>query len=231
MNGSTQRSVVMFVRAFIVIFGLLLAGCATVSNTLSLTEVKSLRIESIEVNYLTEDAIWWGAAEREYAEKAKAQPAAASGPARKSSKVEVEDSVDAHARLVNSPEGKAYVKNKLSALITERIKRALGTELNGNRPVKLTVNVVSFVIPSAAQRVVLGGTPILGAVTILKDARTGAELGKMNRNAAAYAGNGVVGVLVDQGFSDLEDRLLDAYAAQVRDWLLAEPQSQSPSKS
>ena len=58
-----------------------------------------------------------------------------------------------HRRLVASAEGKSFVQNKVAALI----------------------------IPHAVQRVVLGGVPILAAVTTLKDARTGAELAKPGR--------------------------------------------------
>ena len=49
--------------------------------------------------------------------------------------------------------------------------------------------VHGFVIPHAVQRVVLGGVPILAAVTTLKDARPGAELAKLDQGAAAPAGH------------------------------------------
>lgn len=48
---------------------------------------------------------------------------------------------------------------------------------------------------------------------------TGAELGKLDRMAGAMAGNGILGVAVDQAFSDLEDRVLEAYTQNVLDWL------------
>ena len=74
-------------------------------------------------------------------------------------------------------------------------------------------------IPSAIQRIALGGTPLLGAITVLKDGSTGSELGKLDRQAAAYAGQGWAGVAVDQAFADLEDRVLDTYVSQVQTWL------------
>lgn len=83
------------------------------------------------------------------------------------------------------------------------------------------VTVHGFNIPSAARRVVLGGTPLLGAVTVLRDAQTGAELAKMDRVAAGYAGTGVLGVVADQAFDDIHDRVLNAYSGQVLDWMQA----------
>lgn len=90
----------------------------------------------------------------------------------------------------------------------------------GTREVKLEVEVHSFLIPTAIQRVVVGGTPMMGAMTYLRDARTGAQLAKLDRMASGMAGNGVLGVLVDQAFSDLDDRVLDRWIEQVESWLL-----------
>jgi hypothetical protein len=56
------------------------------------------------------------------------------------------------------------------------------------------------------------------AVTTIKDARTGVELAKLDQATAAPAGQGILGVVVDQG--SLEDRVPDVYVSQVRNWLL-----------
>jgi len=53
----------------------------------------------------------------------------------------------------------------------------------------------------------------------LKDAKTGAVLASSNQKSAAPSGNGELGVLVDQGFSDLEDSLMSAYLDNVNRWL------------
>jgi hypothetical protein len=89
----------------------------------------------------------------------------------------------------------------------------------GTRPVRLEIEIKLFRIPSPLQRIVLGGSPGFVAVTVLRDAATGKELARDERPAVSYAGNGIIGVAVDQAFDDLEDRVLDQYVANVRSWL------------
>lgn len=214
----------LFYRWLMMAGAALLAGCATASTMLSPTEMKTLKLESIEVKYAAPDSIWWGAAEREYL--AKTNPAAAKAAAAPpSAELGTSKNATPEPKIADTPEAKAYIETKLSTMIRERVTRAVGADLNGSRPVKLVVNVHSFVIPSPAQRLLLGGTPMLAAVTTLQDARTGAELGKMDRIAAGMAGSGAIGVLIDQAFSDLEDRVLDTYASQVRAWLVTNRQA------
>lgn len=207
----------MLARLLIAGAMMVLAGCATSTNSLSLNEVKGLKLESVEVVYAETSNIWWGNAEREYAAQAEKSGAAEAKP--KGKLAEPEDSAALHDRLVNSPEAKAYIKAKLTRAITENVA-SVGSELKGQRPVKIVVTVHGLHIPSAAQRVVIGGNPTLFAITTLKDAKTGAELGKLDRISAAPAGQGLIGVLVDQGFDDLDQRVLAVYREQVRQWLI-----------
>ena len=74
-------------------------------------------------------------------------------------------------------------------------------------------------IPSAAQRIVIGGTPILGALRVLKDAKTGAVLAKLDQATATNAGNGLLGVAIEQALPEIEDRLLAQFVTQTRSWL------------
>jgi hypothetical protein len=53
------------------------------------------------------------------------------------------------------------------------------------------VDLVGFAIRTAAQRGALGGRPVLGATTTVKNA-IGAALAKTVRGAAAYAGDSVL---------------------------------------
>ena len=83
----------------------------------------------------------------------------------------------------------------------------------------MEVEVRGFVIPSPLQRVAFGGNPLLETTTQLRDVTTGEVIGKLDRLAAATAGNGLLGVAIDQAGDDLEDRVLDAYVSNVRTWL------------
>lgn len=199
---------------------LALAGCATIDNPLSQQDIAALRLTEVEVKYAPGYGIQWLKAEQEYADKVK--PGLRERPMQKEPGAgTVDQSDDPYQIAIKSPEGQAYIRDKLTAALKDRVKRQIMPKLAaGTRAVKLEVEVHSFIIPSAVQRVVLGGTPMLAALVTLRDAKTGAQLAKLDRIAAGMAGNGVLGVLVDQAFSDLEDRVLDKWTENVEGWLL-----------
>jgi hypothetical protein len=206
-----------------------LAGCATVSNPLSLEELKSLRISGVDVVYAPEASIYWPNAEQEYVASVQAKqgkrPAAKAAAAQTStSDITAGGGVDSsdseYAQIAATPEAKQHLRDKLAGLVKTQVEKSLMPHFNGTREARIEVAVHVFNIPPAVQRVVLGGTPALMAVTTLKDAATGKELAKMDRGSGAYAGNGLLGVAVDQFLDDLEVRVIDAYGEQLRQWLL-----------
>lgn len=204
------------------VFALLLhlAGCATASISMSKDELQNMRIERIDVVYAPDAVISWDREETAYfaAVKAKAEKPK---PWKQVMAEDVEAAKNEYQRVLNTPEAKAHLQAKLTDELRRRLTERVLPNFQGTRPVALQVMVQGFSIPSAAQRVILGGGPVFGAVTTIRDAKTGAELAKLDRMAAGYAGNGVLGVLADQALSDLEDRVLDAYNQQVMDWLKA----------
>ena len=208
------------IGALLSALGVALGGCATIHNPLSLQDIAALRIVAVTVSFKPDVEISWVAAEQEFVDRANAERAR---DPKTRHKVKMHDGVgdpaaDEQRRLVASPEGKSFVQNKVAALIGDRLKRDIVPQLNGGREARLEVMVHGFVVPHAVQRAVLGGVPLLLAVTVLKDARTGADLAKLDQATAAGAGQGILGVIVDQG--SLEDRVLDVYISQVRNWLL-----------
>lgn len=195
----------------------LLVGCATSINGLSKSEIATLNIESIEVRYAADAQIWWGNAEREYIASAGARPPAKAHP--ENTGLPGESSGDATRELADTPEGKAYVREKLAVAIKQRLQRDVQSKFHGTRNVRLEIEVRSYFIPSPLQRVALGGAPNITTISVLRDSKTGVQIAKLERMSNAMAGNGVIGVLVDQGFSDLEDRVLDSYSQDVLTWL------------
>lgn len=205
-----------------------LAGCATgMPSPLSYDKIKSLRLNDVVVTVAPDASISWANAEHEYLTAHKASGAK---PVKQDTAVPASltdatsaDAAEASA-LAASPEGKAFVRDKAAA----RLKTALDAKLkpalqSGVRPVRLEVTVHAFVIPSALQRVALGGMPAMNASAVLKDAATGEVIAAQpQKNAYAIAGNGWGGVLLDQAFSDLDVRLAEAYADDYRRWLLHE---------
>jgi hypothetical protein len=198
-----------------------LAGCATSVNSLSQTELETINIQSVDIKFAPGASIWWGTAEREYA--AQVAPAAAAAtpgkPATNIKTVPGDDDGDAYRKLMETPEAKQYLRDKLAGMIRGRLNTSVLPQYRGTRPVRLEVEVHRFRIPSPLQRIALGGAPSFTAITVLRDAATGKELAKDERGAVAFAGNGIIGVAVDQAFSDLKDRVLDQYVSNVRSWL------------
>ena len=198
------------------------AGCATSEVSLTKSEIATIHIQTVEVRYVPQAHIWWGNAEREYAAKvgAPAQDKKAKGKQPEGGDLPGERDGDAYRDLMSTPAAQAYVRDKLTAMIKGRLQQAVLPKFSGGtRAVRLEIEVHSFHIPSPLQRIALGGAPILGTITVLRDAKTGKELGKLDKGNAAIAGNGLLGVAVDQGFSDLEDRVLDKYMENILDWL------------
>jgi hypothetical protein len=195
----------------------LLGGCATATMTLSQDELRSIRIERVEVVYAPDVVISWDKVEYEYVNSIKA----AQKDAKPWKQVSNDEKAqwEEHSRIARSPEGQAHIRGKLTDEFKRRMGETIVPQFQGDRPVILEVNLLAFSIPSPGERIMLGGAPTMGAITVLKDAKTGQELAKMDRATGAAAGNGILGVLVDQAFSDLEDRLFNAYIDQLREWM------------
>lgn len=197
-----------------------LVGCASFPKLPS-SEVQTIDIQSVEISFRPDANIWWGKAEREYAAM-KGAPARSAPPQNASpittGSLPGDREGDDYREMMDTPEAKQYQRDKLAGLIKDRLGYFV-QKYQGSRPVRMEVEVRGFVIPSPLQRVALGGTPLLETTTLLRDANTGEVIGKLDRLAGASAGNGLLGVAVDQVGDDLEDRVLDAYVSNVRTWL------------
>lgn len=201
-----------------IVLAIALSGCATSVNSLSQAELQTIGIQAVDIKFAPGASIWWGTAEREYAAKVGTLPDVK--PTTEIKSVPGDAEGDAYRALMSTPEARAYVRDKLAGMIKDRLDRnVLPKYRGGTRPVRLEIEVRRFRIPSALQRIALGGAPSFVAVTVLRDAATGKELARDERPAASYAGNGIIGVAVDQAFDDLEDRVLDQYVANVSSWL------------
>ena len=208
-----------------------LAGCATAPPSPFTAESgRTLRLDTVTVTVtvaVAPDAqLMWGNAEQEFVNQKKA-----AGPLPKNKDIETgalglqdSHSVDtaANAELIKSPEGQAYLRERVTKRLAGALDNKVKAQMNsGTRAVVLDVTVHSFVIPSAIQRVLIGGAPTISASAVLKDAKTGEVLAQRpNMLAAAFAGNGWGGVLVDQVMDDLDVRVVDNYAEQYRQWLI-----------
>jgi hypothetical protein len=197
-----------------------LAACATLpTNTLALNEVASYKLESVVVSAPPDAHIWWGDAEREFAEKHGEKVLAELKTTKEGREAAAANPNDA---IINSPQAKQYQRDEASRRLQAALMGYVGSELRGNRSVRLEVVIHELSVPSAVQRVVLGGYPTIVASATLVDAQTGAAIVAYPKLVAlAPVANGLAGVLSDQMRSDdLYDRVIMTYATQYRQWLL-----------
>lgn len=186
---------------------LALAGCKTIENSLSLSDVTAMKLAGVTVSFAPEAAIQWEDGIRAYA-TAKSIP---------------EDQI---ATASSTPESKAFVQKMLSSQIKPAIEKRVASELTGTRPVRLEVVVKSFILASAVQRVVIGGGRGMIADANLVDARTGALIiAHPDMRAFLLAGQGIVGAAVQAAVdASAKESVAEKLAAQYGDiyarWLL-----------
>jgi hypothetical protein len=178
-------------------------GCATVSNTLSVDDVKGFKLASVDVSFAPDAHIWWGDAERAYAS---------------TQGVNITQSES----LANTPEAKAFVRARAAEKVRAAMQKHLGGELTGGRPVRVQVKVKTLQIASMVQRVVIGGGHSFSADVTVVDTKTGASLASYSAiPTGAIAGTGVLGVAVDaMVLDDPANRVIDNFAMQYANWLL-----------
>ena len=200
--------------------GFVLTACATLpANTLAVNEVASYKLESVAVSVAPDAHIWWGDAEREFAAKHGEKTIAELRATKNGAEAVAASANDA---IINSPQAKKYLRDEASRRLQPVLQAYVGAELRGNQPVRLEVVIHELTIPSAVQRVVLGGHPGIVATATLVDARSGKVIVTYPKLfAMAGAGQGVAGMLAEQfATDDLYDRVIMTYATKYREWLL-----------
>lgn len=180
-----------------------LAGCATVSHTLSPEQIASFRLTAVNIGFTPDARIAWGDGELAYA--------ASRGVASHES-----------SSVADSPEGKAYLRNAIASKLKPAMQGHLAGLLNGSRPVRVDVTVKEVFVSSVVQRVAIGGSHLIIGDVNLVDAKTGETLvARPGLIGAMGAGAGVLGVVVDGAFRDEPiDGVAKSFAQVYRTWLL-----------
>lgn len=181
---------------------LALAGCVTVSNTLSPDQVASFKVAAVEVVTPPTARISWGDGEVAYAATKGLPPQEATG-------------------VANTPDGQAYIRDAVSTKLRAAFERELAASLRGTRPVRVRVNVQQVEIASVLQRILIGGNHSLRADVTILDAKSGAVLSQFPaQTATAAAGQGLAGSFIDAVALDAPiDRVVANYSVQYRAWL------------
>jgi Family of unknown function (DUF6778) len=187
---------------------LALTGCVTTDNSLSANDIAAMKLVGVTVSYAPDANVQWEDGIRAYAK----------------TKTITDDQI---ATETNTPEGKAYVQNLLSPKIKSGVERLMAGQLNGTRPVRLDIVVKSFTIASAVQRILVGGGYGMAADANLVDAKTGTVImAHPGLTGMLLAGQGVLGTAVQAAIDNsasqgVPERIVESYAENYRDWLLA----------
>ncbi|TQF39078.1 hypothetical protein UNPF46_14765 [Bradyrhizobium sp. UNPF46] len=186
---------------------LVLAGCVTANNSLSQSDVASMKLAGVAVSFAPDARIQWEDGLRAYAD-AKAV------------------SLEQVATMADTPDVKAFEQGLLTPRIKAGVEQVLAARLAGTRPVRLDIRVKSLLFPSAIQRVVIGGHRGMIADANLVDARTGALIvAYPELNASLYTGQGIVGAAVQAAIDNNAtqtpvDKVSVRYGEIYRNWLL-----------
>ena len=190
-----------------VLASLCVAACSAVTpNRLSLADTARLRFTGIEVR-TGGAAINWTSAEDDYL---RSRNLSLTDPA-----------------LVQTPEAQGHIRDLAGQRLKAALEWALAARPEGARPARLVVTLVKVDIPSATQRILVGGHPTIRANIEVVDARTGAVLTSYSGDQGMQvAGQGVLGVVVDGaltagGMDDPYDRAANDVARRFRNWLAA----------
>ncbi|WP_229174463.1 hypothetical protein [Bradyrhizobium ivorense] len=147
-----------------------------------------MRLSAVAVSFAPDALVVWEEGIRAYA----------------NAKTISDDQITAAA---NTPEARAYVQGLLVPRIKSGIEQAMAGQLAGTRPVRLDIVVKNFALPSAVQRVVIGGHRGMTADATLVDARTGAVIiAYPNLMAFLYTGQGIAGTIVQAAIDNSDKR-------------------------
>src|SRR5262245_48308155 len=97
---------------------LALAGCVTTENSLSPSDIASMKLTGVTVSFAPAAGVQWEDGIRAYA----------------TAKAITDDQI---ATAANTPEGKAYVLSMLAPRIKAGVEQAMAGQLVGSRPVRL----------------------------------------------------------------------------------------------
>jgi hypothetical protein len=188
---------------------LALAGCVTVENTLTQSDVASMKLTGVAANVQPGAFIMWEDGLREYA--------AAKG---------VPD--QQFMGFARTPEARAYVQTALAARVKAGVERAMAGTLNGQRPVRLEVTVRRFEIPGPLMSILAGGDRGMTADATLVDARTGAVIITSPQEfvrlpaGGGFLGTAVQAVIDSASEQTVTDKVIATFGQDYRRWLLRE---------
>lgn len=209
-------------RVLVFLSLLLISACAKPQVIgLDARAIAAMKVEAVVVEYAPNAHVWWGEMESDYAKsKGLERPFTAVRPGDEEPSEEDLAKEKAYLDAVESPEAKAFVQNRVTALVERAVGGGAAIHMQGDRPVNVKATVSNLHIASVGQRLLLGGNHQIVTTVELKDAVTGETLAQpIPLGVIITGGNGLAGVLVSQAFSTPEKRLEEGLRDRTSQWL------------
>jgi hypothetical protein len=190
----------------VALFASALAGCVTVENKLTKADVATFKLVDTKVSVAPDAKITWYEPLQAYAATKK-----------------IPD--EQYADFIKTEDAKAHLNGLITGKVKGAMEKHMAGALNGSRPVRIEVVVTQFIIPTAAQRVIIGGSNMMTADVNLVDAKSGAViLAYPKFTWAVQAGQGIGGVIaqaiVDSTIQPSTDSLIEQHAMFYKIWLI-----------
>jgi hypothetical protein len=190
----------------VVLLASALGGCVTTQNTLTKTDVAAFKLADIRVSVAPDAKITWYEPLQAYAGTKK-----------------IPD--EQYADFIKTDDAKAHLNGLITGKVKGAMEKQMAGALNGSRPVRIEVVVTQFIVPTAAQRIIVGGSNMMTADVNLVDAKSGAViLAHPKFTWAIQGGQGIGGVIaqaiVDSAIQPATDSLIEQHAMFYRIWLI-----------
>ena len=182
------------------------SGCVTAQNTLTKTDIATFKLADIRVSVAPDAKITWY------------EPLQAYAAAKK-----IPD--EQYAEAIKTEEAKAHLNGLITGKVKGAMEKQMAGALNGSRPVRIEVVVTQFIVPTVAQRVIIGGSNMMTADVNLVDAKSGAViLAHPKFTWTVQTGQGISGVIaqaiVDSAIQPSTDSLIEQHAMFYKIWLI-----------
>ncbi len=183
-----------------------LTGCVTVENKLTKTDIATFKLADVRVSVAPDAKITWYEPLQAYAATKK-----------------IPD--EQYAEFIKTDDAKAHLNGLITGKVKGAMEKHMAGAFHGARPVRIEVIVTQFIIPTAAQRVVIGGSNMMTADVNLVDAKSGALiLAHPKFTWTLQAGQGIAGVIaqaiVDSAMQPATDSLIEQHTMFYKIWLI-----------
>jgi hypothetical protein len=183
-----------------------LGGCVTTQNTLTKADVAAFKLTDVRVSVAPDARIAWY------------EPLQAHAATKK-----IPD--EQYTEWMKTDEAKGHINGIITGKIKGQMEKQLTGQLNGSRPVRIEVVVTQFIVPTAAQRVIIGGSNVMTADVNVVDAKTGALiLAHPKFTWQVQGGQGIAGVIaqaiVDSAMQPATDSMIEQHAMFYKIWLI-----------